>query len=89
MCGAQGVEVNPTIKIRPTIDKRYIEQLCVNPEENPPAAQQPPSPSPIVEDQPLEHSESSTTNHIDLISSKRLSYLSFNGAYASPTQCKS
>ena len=57
MC-MHGVEVNPTLKIRPTIDARYILQFCVNSEENPQEAQQPPSP-PHVEEQQFQHGESS------------------------------
>ena len=45
LCASHGVEVNPTLKIRPTIDARYILQFCANSEENPQEAQQPPFPS--------------------------------------------
>jgi len=49
LCASHGVEVNPTLKIRPTIDARYIQQFCVNSEENPQEAQQPPSPPHVEE----------------------------------------
>jgi len=50
LCASQGVVVNPTIKIRPTIDKKFIDQSCINLEE---AHQQPHPPHPAnVEDQP-------------------------------------
>jgi len=50
LCASQGVAVNPTIKIRPTIDKKFIDQNCINLEE---AHQQPHPPHPAhVEDQP-------------------------------------
>ena len=58
LCASHAVEVNPTLKIRPTIDARYILQFCVNPEENPQEAQQPPSP-PHAEEQQFQHGESS------------------------------
>jgi len=50
LCASHSVEVNPILKIRPIIDARYILQFCVNSEENPYEAQQPPSP-PHVEEQ--------------------------------------
>ncbi|KAJ1391096.1 hypothetical protein SESBI_36919 [Sesbania bispinosa] len=34
MCAAQGVEVNPTMKIREAIDKKYIRLYCTNPDES-------------------------------------------------------
>jgi len=50
LCESQGVAVNPTIKIRPTIDKKITDQNCINLEE---AHQQPHPPHPShVEDQP-------------------------------------
>ena len=47
LCESQGVAVNPTIKIRPAIDKKFIDQDCINLEE---AHQQPHPPHPA--DQP-------------------------------------
>jgi len=61
LCAEYGVEVNPSSKIKPPLDARYIQQFCVNPEENPQAPQQPPSPPPVVEEQQFEQAESSTT----------------------------
>jgi len=50
LCASQGVAVNPTIKTRPAIDKKFIDQNCISLEE---AHQQPHPPhSTHVEDQP-------------------------------------
>jgi len=43
LCESQGVAVNPTIKIRPAIDKKFIDHNCINLEE---AHQQPHPPHP-------------------------------------------
>ncbi|KAJ1401627.1 hypothetical protein SESBI_28642 [Sesbania bispinosa] len=48
----QGVEVNPTAKIRPTIDKRYIELYCTNPADIQQAGQLEPQSPPPVEEEP-------------------------------------
>ncbi|ESW26478.1 hypothetical protein PHAVU_003G122800 [Phaseolus vulgaris] len=51
LCASQEVAMNPTIKIRPAIDKKFIDQNCINLEE---AHQQPHPPHPAnVEDQPF------------------------------------
>jgi len=57
LCVAHGVEVDPTVKIRPTIDAWYIQYFYVNSEESLLAAQQPPSPHPVVKKQQFEHAE--------------------------------
>jgi len=46
LCEAQGVKVNPTMKIRPPIDRRFIEQNCTNANEHPPAGNSPQHQSP-------------------------------------------
>ncbi|KAK7393456.1 hypothetical protein VNO78_22012 [Psophocarpus tetragonolobus] len=46
LCFAKWVEVNPTVKIKPTIDKKYIEQNFTNPVENQQVRQSPVQPPP-------------------------------------------
>ncbi|KOM31456.1 hypothetical protein LR48_Vigan01g101100 [Vigna angularis] len=41
LCQAQGVEVDLSVKIRPTITKRFIEKFCTNPAEIMPQLEQP------------------------------------------------
>ncbi|KAJ1426482.1 hypothetical protein SESBI_10225 [Sesbania bispinosa] len=50
MCAAQGVEVNPSKKIRTTIDKRYIELYCTNHNERQARQQEPPPPKHELEE---------------------------------------
>ena len=51
LCAEHGVEVDPSEKIKPPMDARYIRQFCVNPAENPQAQQQPPSPPHVADEQ--------------------------------------
>jgi len=49
LCAENGIIVDPKVKIRSSIDKKFIEHHCTHPDENPVQRNIPPSPqrSPI------------------------------------------
>ena len=58
LCESQGVAKNPTIKIRPAIDKKFSDQNCINLEE---AHQQPHPPHPADQPSTVPSTQHSTT----------------------------
>jgi len=42
LCAAQGIIPDVNARIRPPINKGYIEKYCVNPDEHPEAVRRPP-----------------------------------------------
>ncbi|KOM55968.1 hypothetical protein LR48_Vigan10g186000 [Vigna angularis] len=67
LCQAQGVEVDLSVKIRPTITKRFIEKFCTNPAEIVPQLEQPAA----VEQTPCPEQQPQLNIHDELLEQMR------------------
>ena len=64
LCAENGVIVEPRAKIRTSIDKKFIDHHCTNPEEHPEQRNQVPSPPASMSEPTLEAVEKKLMRHI-------------------------